>query len=180
MSAASRSPARSPADILTGDELTRMQTNGVTTGAGASYGLGWRRTSLAGVGIDSAAELIWHGGAAPGYQADILLLPGSDRAVVLLQNSYGPFQEDALLATAFGLVHSWRTSNHWCPPPTGCTADWSPGWRCYCWVCWVLPDMRWSDGGGSGAVPCRSPHVASSPSCSAGCSVLPRLRHWSG
>lgn len=39
-----------------------------------------------------------------GYQAAIMLLPSQDRAVVVLQNAYGTFQEPRLLDTAFGLT----------------------------------------------------------------------------
>jgi hypothetical protein len=40
---------------------------------------------------------VWHSGAAPGYQSAIILLPEQQQAVVVLQNSYGYFQESALL-----------------------------------------------------------------------------------
>ena len=48
--------------------------------------------------------MIWHSGAASGYTASIILLPEKARAVIALENVFGPFQENQLLATAFGLA----------------------------------------------------------------------------
>lgn len=69
-------------------------------GEETAYGLGWRRWPLA----DQDGAIVWHGGAAPGYQAALLLLPEQDRAVVVLQNVYGVFADRALLDTAFGVA----------------------------------------------------------------------------
>lgn len=76
----------------------------VPTGDGRSYGLGWRRWTVDGTDV----PMIWHGGAAPGYAAHIILLP--DHAVVVTANAYGTFQESALLDVGFGIAA--RTLGH--------------------------------------------------------------------
>lgn len=91
-------------NVLNAKQRALMFQGGVTTSGDHRYGLGWRRWPLAEFVADSGDDLIWHGGAAPGYQAMILLLPGQEQAVVVLQNAYGFFQEPRLLDTAFGLV----------------------------------------------------------------------------
>jgi CubicO group peptidase (beta-lactamase class C family) len=60
------------------------------------YGLGWRDdTRTAGPGTRS----VWHGGASPGYQAMIVLLPEQDLGIVVVQNIYGIFQDGQLAGT---------------------------------------------------------------------------------
>lgn len=76
----------------------------VPTGGGRSYGLGWRRWSVKGTDI----PMVWHGGAAPGYSAQVILLP--EHAVVFSANAYGTFQEPALLDIGFGIAA--RTVGH--------------------------------------------------------------------
>ncbi|MGW5733465.1 MULTISPECIES: serine hydrolase domain-containing protein [Streptomyces] len=48
------------------------------------YGLGWSVGTLQGTG----ERMVWHDGALPGFQAMVVMLPDSDRAVVVLQNAY--------------------------------------------------------------------------------------------
>ncbi|MWA15209.1 serine hydrolase domain-containing protein [Streptomyces sp. BA2] len=48
------------------------------------YGLGWSVGTLEGTG----ERMVWHDGALPGYQAMLIMLPDSDRAVIVLQNAY--------------------------------------------------------------------------------------------
>lgn len=72
----------------------------VRTGDDSSYGLGWRTWHVPG----TDQPMVWHGGAAPGYQSSILLLPDRDLAVVVLQDAYGPFQESSLLDTSWGIA----------------------------------------------------------------------------
>ncbi|MFI1239861.1 serine hydrolase domain-containing protein [Nocardia salmonicida] len=74
----------------------------VPTGDGRSYGLGWRQWTVGGI------PMVWHGGAAPGYSAHVILLP--DHAVVFTANAYGKFQESALLDIGFGIAA--RTLGH--------------------------------------------------------------------
>ena len=90
--------------VLSDEQREQMYRGDVETGDDMSYGLGWRRWPVREVGADSSADMVWHGGAAPGYQAMTVLLPEQDRAIVVLQNAYGQFQEPRLLETAFGLA----------------------------------------------------------------------------
>ncbi|MEV6282049.1 serine hydrolase domain-containing protein [Kribbella sp. NPDC051770] len=90
--------------VLDPDLLAAAQRGEVETGEGIQYGLGWRRWSSKSFGVESEQPVVWHGGAVAGYQAAIMLLPSQDRAVVVLQNAYGVFQEQQLLDTAFGLT----------------------------------------------------------------------------
>ncbi|MGC4940733.1 serine hydrolase domain-containing protein [Kribbella sp. DT2] len=90
--------------VLGPELLSATHRGEVATGEGLQYGLGWRRWPLKDFGVDSDQPVIWHGGAVAGYQAAIMLLPSQDRAVVVLQNAYGTFQESQLLDTAFGLT----------------------------------------------------------------------------
>ncbi|MBL1076764.1 beta-lactamase family protein [Nocardia sp. 2] len=84
--------------ILGDAERDSMFRGDIDTSPGKSYGLGWRRWTVPG----SDTPMIWHGGAAPGYMAQVILLP--DRAVVLMLNAYGTFQEPRLLDIGFGLA----------------------------------------------------------------------------
>jgi CubicO group peptidase (beta-lactamase class C family) len=63
------------------------------------YGLGWRDSSG---NADLGTRTVWHGGAAPGYQAMIVLLPEAGRGIVVLQNLYGYFQDAELAAAGLG------------------------------------------------------------------------------
>ncbi|MGW6057894.1 serine hydrolase domain-containing protein [Streptomyces sp. NPDC055189] len=64
------------------------------------YGLGWSVGTLAGTG----ERMVWHDGALPGYQAMLVMLPDSDRAVIVLQNAYYQLRAkefgDAAIGTA--------------------------------------------------------------------------------
>ncbi|WP_024874961.1 serine hydrolase domain-containing protein [Saccharomonospora piscinae] len=76
-----------------------MHTGAVRVGGTQRYGLGWRDDTR---NDDLGTSTVWHGGAVPGYQATIALLPEADRAVVVLQNAYGIFQDAELLGTGLG------------------------------------------------------------------------------
>jgi len=86
--------------VLGEKERSLLHTSQVAVGADAGYALGWRTSRIAG----TDEPMIWHGGAAPGYQAAIVLLPKRDQAVVVLQNVYGPFHDTQLMDTAFGVA----------------------------------------------------------------------------
>lgn len=87
-------------DVLSDEQRRTLAAEQVSTGEDRSYGLGLRTWPVFG----GDAPMVWHGGAAPGYQAAVVLLPEQQLAVVVLQNAYGPFQEPALLDTAWGLA----------------------------------------------------------------------------
>ncbi len=84
-------------EVLDNAQRDTMFQGDVETSSGKRYGLGWRRWTLPG----SDVPMIWHGGANAGYWAQVILLP--DRAVVLMVNAYGTFQEPQLLDIGFGL-----------------------------------------------------------------------------
>lgn len=76
--------------------VEQMQHGTVRVTDAQRYGLGWRDdTRVAGNGVRS----VWHAGASPGYQAMVVLLPGLDRGIVVLQNIYGFFHDGRLAAT---------------------------------------------------------------------------------
>ncbi|MFB9849344.1 serine hydrolase domain-containing protein [Micromonospora andamanensis] len=87
-------------DVLSPAQRATLVRPEVITGDGRSYGLGWRTWPVFG----GDQPMVWHSGAAPGYQAGIVLLPEQDRAVVVLQNVYGSFQKNQLLDTSWGLA----------------------------------------------------------------------------
>lgn len=86
--------------VLDDEQRDVLHTAEVETGGGGGYALGWRTGRVPG----TDEPMVWHGGAAPGYSSAIVLLPERDLAVVVLENAYGPFQETALLDTAFGVA----------------------------------------------------------------------------
>lgn len=83
--------------VLTDQERTLLHT---PRAGDKNYALGWRTSQVPG----TSKPMIWHAGAAPGYQAAILLLPQRGQAVVVLQNAYGPFHDALLLDTARGIA----------------------------------------------------------------------------
>ncbi|WP_167659997.1 serine hydrolase domain-containing protein [Nocardia mangyaensis] len=77
---------------------TPQVDDAVPTGSGKTYGLGWRQWTVEGTDI----PMVWHGGAAPGYFAQVILLP--EHAIVFTANTYGAFTEHALLDIGFQLA----------------------------------------------------------------------------
>lgn len=86
--------------VISDEQRASMFRGETSTGAGREYGLGWRLWSLPG----TETPIVWHGGAVPGYFAQVVLLPEQNRAVVLLANSYSPLHESRFLHTGFGLA----------------------------------------------------------------------------
>ena len=68
--------------VLTSEQRASLFRPEISTGEGRGYGLGWRTWPVFG----SDQPMVWHSGAAPGYQASVVLLPEQERAVVVLQN----------------------------------------------------------------------------------------------
>lgn len=62
------------------------------------YGLGWSVGMLKGTG----ERMVWHDGALPGFQAMLVLLPDSDRAVIVLQNAYHQLRAKQFADAAIG------------------------------------------------------------------------------
>ncbi|MFI6644366.1 serine hydrolase domain-containing protein [Streptomyces sp. NPDC050504] len=62
------------------------------------YGLGWSVGTLKGTG----ERTVWKDGALPGFHAMVVMLPESDRAVVVLQNAYHQLRAREFGDAAFG------------------------------------------------------------------------------
>lgn len=88
--------------VLDADTLDEARTGTAPVpGSDQKYGLGWRETTLSGTEVPAA----FHGGATPGYTAMLIVLPGHERAVVVLQNTYDMLRDDQVQALGFGLAH---------------------------------------------------------------------------
>jgi hypothetical protein len=87
------------AGAVTPESLALMHTPAVPMNERIDYGLGWKIDDR---NADLGTTTVWHTGGAPGYSAAIILLPELDRALVIVQNAYGHFQDGALVGTALG------------------------------------------------------------------------------
>ncbi|MEU6249061.1 serine hydrolase domain-containing protein [Glycomyces sp. NPDC047010] len=85
--------------ILTPESVAETHTAAVEFSDTVDYGLGWR---VDGRNADLGATTVWHTGGAPGFSAGVILLPELDRAVVVVQNRYGYFQDGQLIGTMLG------------------------------------------------------------------------------
>ncbi|MFD3415817.1 serine hydrolase domain-containing protein [Streptomyces cyaneofuscatus] len=85
--------------LLRPASVREMHTGAARISDTHRYGLGWRDDDR---NADLGTRTIWHGGASPGYQATIVLLPDAGRALVVMQNVYGYFQDSELVASALG------------------------------------------------------------------------------
>ncbi|MCH7230346.1 beta-lactamase family protein [Glycomyces sp. L485] len=80
--------------VLEPSSVAETHTGAAPMNETVSYGLGWRVDDR---NADLGTSTVWHTGAAPGYLAGVILLPEIDRAVVMVQNLYGFFQDGALV-----------------------------------------------------------------------------------
>lgn len=85
--------------VLSPASVAQLHRGTADSGGTQRYGLGWRDDTR---NDDLGTRTVWHTGGAPGYHAMVVLLPGADRAVVVLQNAYGYFQAADLNAAGFG------------------------------------------------------------------------------
>lgn len=92
------------ATVLSPQGIAELHTGQVAVGGGSSYGLGWRESTLDGFGD----RLVWHAGAAANYFSHILLVPGSDLAVVIMANVYGLAMDWPLASMAFNVARIMR------------------------------------------------------------------------
>jgi CubicO group peptidase (beta-lactamase class C family) len=90
---------REGSGVVSAASLALMHTGSAEVGEGLDYGLGWRVDSR---NEDLGTSTVWHTGAAPGYSAGVLLLPELDRALVVMQNRYGHFEEAPLIGSMLG------------------------------------------------------------------------------
>ncbi|MGW9348615.1 serine hydrolase domain-containing protein [Nocardiopsis flavescens] len=105
--------------LLDAEALAGMREGAVPVpGSPQRYGLSWRRTTLSGTG----EPVVFHGGATPGHAAMLVLLPGRERAVVVLQNAYAVAADDGIQGVAFDLARMSaggavpEPSPAWIPP----------------------------------------------------------------
>ncbi|HEX2143303.1 MAG TPA: serine hydrolase domain-containing protein [Glycomyces sp.] len=84
---------------LAPESLALMHAGATNVNATIDYGLGWRVDSR---NEDLGTTTVWHTGAAPGFAAGVLLLPELDRALVVMQNRYGHFEEGPLIGAMLG------------------------------------------------------------------------------
>ncbi|MGC4758130.1 serine hydrolase domain-containing protein [Micromonospora trifolii] len=85
---------------ILGPQSTRqLHTGTVATGHG-TYGLGWKNSTLDGVGT----RIVWHAGATPDFFTHIVLAPDSNLAVIIMTNIYGLHMDAPLSAGAFNLA----------------------------------------------------------------------------
>ncbi|MBR8742917.1 serine hydrolase [Nocardiopsis sp. MG754419] len=87
--------------ILDTATLAEARTGSVRLSPERAYGLGWRDAPVPGV----TEHVVWHGGSTPGHAAMILVLPESERAVVVLQNAYDHLRDARVQSVGFGLAH---------------------------------------------------------------------------
>ncbi|WP_189543428.1 serine hydrolase domain-containing protein [Streptomyces gelaticus] len=71
---------------------------GHVAGSVGRYGLGWSVGTLKGTG----ERMVWKDGALPGHHAMVIMLPDSDRAVIVLQNAYHQLRAQEFGDAAFG------------------------------------------------------------------------------
>lgn len=101
------------AQLLDAATTETMWTGGARISDTHRYGLGWRDDDR---NADLGTRTIWHGGAVQGYHAMIVLLPDLDLGVVVLQNSYGYFQDADLAAAGLGAARILAGGDATTPP----------------------------------------------------------------
>ncbi|SFY23789.1 serine hydrolase domain-containing protein [Streptomyces atratus] len=77
---------------------TAETQRGHVDGSVGRYGLGWSVGTLKGTG----ERMVWKDGALPGHHAMVVMLPDSDRAVIVLQNAYHQLRAQEFGDAAFG------------------------------------------------------------------------------
>ncbi|MDO3702893.1 serine hydrolase domain-containing protein [Micromonospora sp. C28SCA-DRY-2] len=88
------------AQVLSAGGVEQMHRGHAPISSGGRYALGWRDTALDG----GATRLVWHAGATPGYFTHLVLVPGSELAVIVLANLYHPAADPALASAGFDIV----------------------------------------------------------------------------
>lgn len=83
--------------VLSAKGIADSQRGHVESSAGR-YGLGWSVGTLKGTG----ERMVWHDGALPGHHAMLVMLPDSDRAVIVLQNAYHQLRAKEFADAAIG------------------------------------------------------------------------------
>ncbi|MFY1688715.1 serine hydrolase domain-containing protein [Plantactinospora sp. WMMB782] len=86
--------------VLSPEGMARLHTGQVPTGGDGRYAMGWREGTL---GVP-AERIVWHAGATASSFGHIVLVPGSDLAVVVLTNVYGLPMDGPLASAAFDVA----------------------------------------------------------------------------
>jgi CubicO group peptidase (beta-lactamase class C family) len=90
---------RDGAPVLAPESVAAMHTGAAEVSDTIDYGLGWRVDSR---NDDLGTTTVWHTGGAPGFSAGMILLPELDRALVVVQNRYGYFEDGPLIGAMLG------------------------------------------------------------------------------
>ncbi|GAB3965790.1 serine hydrolase domain-containing protein [Plantactinospora veratri] len=86
--------------VLSPQGVAQLHTGQVPTGGGGRYAMGWRDGTLGG----PAERVVWHAGATANSFGHIVLVPGSDLAVVVLANIYSLAMDGPLVSAAFNVA----------------------------------------------------------------------------
>ncbi|GIG88887.1 serine hydrolase domain-containing protein [Plantactinospora endophytica] len=106
--------------ILSPQGIAELHTGQVSAGGDSRYGLGWRESTLDG----PDERIVWHAGATASSFGHLLLVPGSDLAVVVLANVYSLAMDGPLVSAAFDVARIMRGGE----PGPAATADPIFGW----------------------------------------------------
>lgn len=86
--------------VLSAQGVAQLHTGHVGTGGDGRYGLGWREHTFA----DASGRIVWHAGATPEFFSHLVLVPGSELAVVVLSNAYSLGMDAPLASAAFNVA----------------------------------------------------------------------------
>ncbi|AVT40142.1 serine hydrolase [Plantactinospora sp. BB1] len=86
--------------VLSPQGVAQLHAGQVPTGGAGRYAMGWRDSTLG----DPAERIVWHAGATANSFGHIVLVPGSDLAVVVLANIYGLMMDGPLVSAAFNVA----------------------------------------------------------------------------
>ncbi|MEE6258279.1 serine hydrolase domain-containing protein [Plantactinospora sonchi] len=90
--------------VLSAPGVAQLHTGLAGTSGTGRYAMGWRDDTLSGTG----ERIVWHAGATANFFGHIVLVPGSDLAVVVLGNSYSLAMDPPLTSAAFNAVQILR------------------------------------------------------------------------
>ncbi|MBE1485915.1 serine hydrolase domain-containing protein [Plantactinospora soyae] len=92
------------AALLSGQGVAQLHAGVVATEGGGRYGMGWRESTLDGTGD----RIVWHAGATANFFCNVVLVPGSDLAVIVLSNIYSLAMDWPLASAAFNVARIVR------------------------------------------------------------------------
>ncbi|MEO3745105.1 serine hydrolase domain-containing protein [Plantactinospora sp. B5E13] len=86
--------------VLSAQGVAQLHTGRVGTGGDGKYGLGWREHTF----DDAGGRIVWHAGATPEFFSHLVLVPGSELAVMVLSNTYSLGMDGPLASAAFNVA----------------------------------------------------------------------------